>query len=161
MLSRADLIACYGRPRDKPLVFTNGCFELLHPGHVTYLAAARALGGKLVVGVNTDASARRLGKSECGLAKSDDRPLVGERDRAVVVAALDSVDAVCLFDEDTPRELIAELLPDVLVKGDDYALEAVVGRAEVKAAGGRVELIPFVEGYSSTELVNRIRGGSS
>ena len=161
LLSRAELIARYGRPRDKPLVFTNGCFELLHPGHVTYLAAARALGGRLVVGVNTDASAHRLGKSERGLAKSDDRPLVGERDRAVVVAALDSVDAVCLFDEDTPRELIAELLPDVLVKGGDYALESVVGRDEVEAAGGRVELIPFVEGYSTTELVNRIRGGSS
>ena len=127
MLSRAELIARYGRPRDKPLVFTNGCFELLHPGHVTYLAAARALGGQLVVAVNTDDSARRLGKSERRLAKSDDRPFVGERDRAVVVAALDSVDAVCLFDEDTPRELIAELLPDVLVKGGDYALAAVVG----------------------------------
>ena len=161
VLSRADLIARYGRPRDQPLVFTNGCFELLHPGHVTYLAAARALGGQLVVAVNTDDSARRLGKSERRLAKSDDRPFVGERDRAVVVAALDSVDAVCLFDEDTPRELIAELLPDVLVKGGDYALAAVVGRDEVEAAGGRVELIPLVEGYSTTALLARIRGGSS
>jgi D-beta-D-heptose 7-phosphate kinase/D-beta-D-heptose 1-phosphate adenosyltransferase len=151
VLSRAELIANYGRPRDTPLVFTNGCFELLHPGHVSYLAAARALGAQLVVGVNTDASARRLGKS-------DGRSYVGERDRAVVVAALDSVDAVCLFDEDTPRELIAELLPDVLVKGGDYALEDVVGRAEVEVAGGRVELIPFVEGYSTTALLDRIRG---
>ncbi len=151
VLSRSELIANYGRPRDTPLVFTNGCFELLHPGHVSYLAAARALGAQLVVGVNTDASARRLGKS-------DGRPYVSERDRAVVVAALDSVDAVCLFDEDTPRELIAELLPDVLVKGSDYALEDVVGRAEVEAAGGRVELIPFVEGYSTTALLDRIRG---
>ena len=153
VLSRGELIAHYGRPRDTPLVFTNGCFELLHPGHVSYLAAARALGARLVVGVNTDDSARRLGKGH-------GRPHVSERDRAVVVAALDSVEAVCLFDEDTPRELIAELLPDVLVKGGDYALEDVVGRAEVEAAGGRVELIPFIEGYSTTELLERIRGGS-
>jgi len=156
-----ELIARFGRPRDTPLVFTNGCFELLHPGHVSYLAAARALGGQLVVGVNTDDSARRLGKSKLGSAMEDERPLVGERDRAVVVAALESVDAVCLFDEDTPRELVAELLPDVLVKGGDWALDEIVGRAEVEAAGGRVELIPFVEGYSTTELLNRIRGGSS
>jgi rfaE bifunctional protein nucleotidyltransferase chain/domain len=154
VLSRDELIARYSRPREHPLVFTNGCFELLHPGHVVYLAAARALGGQLVVAVNTDASVRRLGKS-------DDRPVVIERDRAVVVAALESVDAVCLFDEDTPRELIAELLPDVLVKGGDWALDEVVGRAEVEAAGGRVELIPFLEGYSTTELLDRIRGASS
>ena len=114
-----------------------------------------------MVGVNTDDSARRLGKSKPGSAMEDERPLVGERDRAVVVAALESVDAVCLFDEDTPRELVAELLPDVLVKGGDWALDEIVGRAEVEAAGGRVELIPFVEGYSTTELLNRIRGGSS
>ena len=161
VLSRDELIARFGRPRDTPLVFTNGCFELLHPGHVSYLAAARALGGQLVVGGNTDDSARRLGKSKPGSAMEDERPLVGERDRAVVVAALESVDAVCLFDEDTPRELVAELLPDVLVKGGDWALDEIVGRAEVEAAGGRVELIPFVEGYSTTELLNRIRGGSS
>ena len=161
VLSLDELIARFGRPRDTPLVFTNGCFELLHPGHVSYLAAARALGGQLVVGVNTDDSARRLGKSKPGSAMEDERPLVGERDRAVVVAALESVDAVCLFDEDTPRELVAELLPDVLVKGGDWALDEIVGRAEVEAAGGRVELIPFVEGYSTTELLNRIRGGSS
>lgn len=161
VLSRDELIARFGRPRDTPLVFTNGCFELLHPGHVSYLAAARALGGQLVVGVNTDDSARRLGKSKPGSAMEDERPLVGERDRAVVVAALESVDAVCLFDEDTPRELVAELLPDVLVKGGDWALDEIVGRAEVEGAGGRVELIPFVEGYSTTELLNRIRGGSS
>ena len=161
VLYRDELIARFGRPRDTPLVFTNGCFELLHPGHVSYLAAARALGGQLVVGVNTDDSARRLGKSKPGSAMEDERPLVGERDRAVVVAALESVDAVCLFDEDTPRELVAELLPDVLVKGGDWALDEIVGRAEVEAAGGRVELIPFVEGYSTTELLNRIRGGSS
>ena len=161
VLAREQLIARYGRPREQPLVFTNGCFELLHPGHVTYLAAARALGAQLVVAVNTDDSVRRLGKSERRSDKGDDRPVVRERDRAVVVAALDSVDAVCLFDEDTPRDFIAELLPDVLVKGGDWALDEVVGRAEVEAAGGRVELIPFLEGYSTTELLSRIRGESS
>jgi rfaE bifunctional protein nucleotidyltransferase chain/domain len=161
VLSRAELIAQYGRPRDTPLVFTNGCFELLHPGHVSYLAAARALGAQLVVGVNTDDSARRLGKSAPDVDEIAGRPFVSGRDRALVVAALDSVAAVCLFDEDTPRELIAELLPDVLVKGGDYTLEGVVGRAEVEAAGGRVELIPFVEGYSTTQMLERIRGGDS
>ena len=154
VLSREQLIARFGRPRDGTLVFTNGCFELLHPGHVTYLAAARALGDHLVVAVNTDDSVRRLDKSE-------GRPVVPAGDRAVVVAALDAVDAVCLFDEDTPAELIAGLLPDVLVKGGDYEVEGVVGRAEVEAAGGRVELIPLVEGYSTTHLLDRIRGGSS
>ena len=153
VLDRETLIARFGRPREDRLVFTNGCFDLLHPGHVTYLAAARALGDRLVVAVNTDDSVRRLGKSYI-------RPFVAEGDRAVVVAALDSVDAVCLFDEDTPRELIAELLPDVLVKGGDYEIEGVVGREEVEAAGGEVELIPFVEGYSTTDLVDRIRGDS-
>jgi D-beta-D-heptose 7-phosphate kinase/D-beta-D-heptose 1-phosphate adenosyltransferase len=109
------------------------------------------LGDALVVAVNTDDSVRRLGK---GVG----RPLVPERDRALVLAALSSVDAVCLFAEDTPRELLSGLLPDVLVKGGDYAPHSVVGRDEVEAAGGRVELIPFVEGYSTTELVRRIQG---
>ena len=154
VLSRTELIAQHGRPRDTLLVFTNGCFDLLHPGHVSYLAAARGLGAQRVVGVNTDDSVRRLGKS-------NGRPYVSERDRAVVVAALNSVDAVCLFDEDTPRELIAELLPDVLVKGSDYTRDDVVGRAEVEAAGGRVELIPFVEGYSTTDILKRILGEHS
>jgi len=133
------------------LVFTNGCFDLLHRGHVGYLQAARALGDALVVGLNTDASVRRLGKG-------DARPVVGEDDRAVVLGALECVDAVCLFDEDTPRDLIAELLPDVLVKGGDYDLEDVVGREEVVAAGGQVILVPFLEGYSTTDLLTRIRG---
>jgi rfaE bifunctional protein nucleotidyltransferase chain/domain len=150
VLTRDELVARHGRPREGRLVFTNGCFDLLHPGHVTYLAAARALGDTLVVGVNTDASVRRL-------EKAPDRPLVDERARSLVVAALESVDAVCLFDEDTPAALIEALVPDVLVKGGDYALDQVVGRDVVEAAGGRVELIPFVEGYSTTDLVRRIR----
>lgn len=150
VLTRGRLVARFARPRDVRLVFTNGCFELLHTGHVTYLAAARALGDALVVGVNTDASVRRLGKGQ-------ERPHVAEGDRALTVAALESVDAVCLFDEDTPRELIAELRPDVLVKGGDYEVEDVAGRAEVEAVGGEVVLIPQVEGYSTTELLERLR----
>jgi D-beta-D-heptose 7-phosphate kinase/D-beta-D-heptose 1-phosphate adenosyltransferase len=132
------------------LVFTNGCFDLLHVGHATYLEAARSLGDALVVGVNTDASARRLGKGA-------GRPFVGEVDRALLVASLESVDAVCLFDEDTPAQLIQEILPDVLVKGSDYALDEVVGREIVESAGGRVELIAWVKGRSTTELLGRIR----
>jgi rfaE bifunctional protein nucleotidyltransferase chain/domain len=145
-----ELIARFGRPRDGRLVFTNGCFDLLHRGHVAYLAEARALGEALVVGVNTDASFRRLGKGP-------GRPVVAEEDRAYLLAALTGVDGVCLFDEDTPRALIARLLPDVLVKGGDYRLGDVVGREEVETSGGSVVLIPFVEGYSTTELIRRIR----
>lgn len=150
ILTRAALLDRYGRPRDLDVVFTNGCFDLLHRGHVAYLHAARLLGDLLVVGVNTDTSARRL-------EKGADRPLVREADRAYLVAALECVDVVTLFDEDTPRELVAALLPDVLVKGGDYAPEAVVGREEVEASGGRVVLIPFLEGYSTTSLIHRIR----
>ena len=150
VLGRPELLERYGRPRQGTLVFTNGCFDLLHPGHVAYLAEARALGDALVVGVNTDASVRRQ-------AKGPDRPLVPETARAMVLAGLESVDAVCLFDEDTPSTLIAALRPDVLAKGADYRLEDVVGREIVEADRGRVELIPFLEGYSTTELVRRIR----
>lgn len=151
-MTREEIVARYGRPRTEAVVFTNGCFDLVHPGHVQYLSRARALGDVLVVGVNTNDSVRRLDKAA-------DRPFVGERARALVVAALESVDAVCLFDEDTPAALVEALLPDVLVKGGDYALDEVVGREVVEAAGGRVELIPFVEGYSTTDLVRRIREG--
>lgn len=154
VLSRDALLARFSRPREGRLVFTNGCFDLLHPGHVAYLYQARALGDALVVGVNTDASVRRL-------EKGADRPLVAEGDRALVVAALASVDAVTLFDEDTPRALVAALLPDVLVKGGDYAPDEIVGREEVEDAGGEVVVIPFVEGYSTSELVARIRAGGS
>ncbi len=150
VLSASRVVEAYGPGRSCSVVFTNGCFEILHVGHVTYLDRARSLGDALVVGVNTDASARRLGKAP-------GRPLVAESDRALLVAALESVDAVCLFDEDTPAELIAAIVPDVLVKGADYTLDAVVGRDVVEAAGGRVELIPIVPERSTTELLRRAK----
>ena len=151
VLGREELLARHGRPREGRLVFTNGCFDLLHPGHVLYLHEARALGDALVVGLNTDASVRRL--------KGPGRPLVEGDARAIVLAGLGCVDAVTLFDEDTPRELVAALLPDVLVKGGDYAPDAVVGREDVEAAGGEVRILPFVAGHSTTEIVRRIREG--
>jgi rfaE bifunctional protein nucleotidyltransferase chain/domain len=132
------------------VVFTNGCFDLLHLGHVRYLEQARSLGEALVVGVNTDASVRRLDKGQ-------DRPVNPEGDRAAVLAALACVDRVVLFPEDTPLELITALEPDILVKGGDYRLEEIVGREVVLARGGRVHVIPFFEGYSTTALMARIR----
>jgi rfaE bifunctional protein nucleotidyltransferase chain/domain len=150
ILERDDLVSLFGRPRSGTLVFTNGVFDIMHLGHAIYLARARALGDALVVGVNGDGSARRL-------AKGEDRPVNTEEDRAALVAALECVDAVCLFDEDTPAELIRALVPDVLVKGGDYALDEVVGRDTVEAAGGRVELVDFVDGYSTTSLIRRIK----
>ncbi len=152
VVSREELLRLFGRPRKGSLVFTNGVFDILHRGHVEYLWAARSLGDALVIGLNTDASVRRL--------KGPERPLNSEDDRAMVLAALGCVDAVTLFGEDTPRELIAALLPDVLVKGGDYRPEEVVGRAEVEGAGGRLVLIPFLEGRSTTGLVERIRNGT-
>lgn len=134
-----------------PVVFTNGVFDLLHVGHVTVLEAARAEGGALVVGVNSDDSVRRL-------AKGDDRPLVPWPERARVLAALACVDCVVPFEEATPLELIRALRPDVLVKGADYALEEIVGAAEVTGWGGRVVRVPLVPGRSTTELVKRLRG---
>jgi len=136
----------------RPLVFTNGVFDVLHRGHVTYLAQARALGAALLVGVNSDASARRLGKGP-------QRPLNAEADRACVVAALQAVDFVALFDESTPCELIERVRPDVYVKGGDYDIETLRETALVRSWGGRAVAIPFVEGYSTTRLVERIRGG--
>jgi D-beta-D-heptose 7-phosphate kinase/D-beta-D-heptose 1-phosphate adenosyltransferase len=150
ILGRVELIARFGPGRSIRVVFTNGCFDLLHVGHVTCLERARALGDALVVGVNSDASAR-------GLGKGPGRPYVGESQRARVIAALEVVDAVCVFDEDTPAELIEALVPDVLVKGADWSPDEVVGREVVEAAGGRVELIPLVEGMSTSSLVRRIR----
>lgn len=149
ILSPAELIARFGRPRNQTVVFTNGCFDLLHRGHVEYLYAARNLGDALVLGLNTDASVRRL--------KGPARPVVPEGDRQAVIAALGCVDAVTLFDEDTPRALIAALLPDILVKGGDYRPEAVVGKAEVEAAGGKVMIIPFLEGRSTTGLIQKLQ----
>lgn len=132
-------------------MFTNGVFDLLHTGHVALLEAARAEGDALVVGVNSDASARRLGKAP-------DRPLVAEQERARLVAALAAVDCVVVFGEDTPLELIRRLRPDVLVKGADYAPEAIVGAAEVKGWGGRVVRVPLVQDKSTTSLLRKLRG---
>jgi rfaE bifunctional protein nucleotidyltransferase chain/domain len=134
----------------RPVVFTNGVFDILHRGHVTYLAQARALGGSLVVALNSDTSARRLGKGP-------DRPLNAEQDRATMMAALASVDLVTWFDEDTPLELIAELRPDVLVKGGDYDMAKLAETRVVEAYGGRALAIPFVDGYSTTALVRKIK----
>jgi rfaE bifunctional protein nucleotidyltransferase chain/domain len=134
----------------KPVVFTNGVFDVLHRGHATYLARARELGASLVVALNTDASARRLGKGP-------DRPLNNEEDRAVMMAALESVSLVTWFDENTPLELITELQPDLLVKGGDYDMDTLAETAVVKAYGGKALAIPFVDGYSTTALVLKIR----
>jgi D-glycero-beta-D-manno-heptose 1-phosphate adenylyltransferase len=137
----------------QPVVFTNGVFDVLHRGHVMYLAQARDLGASLVVALNTDASARRLGKGP-------DRPLNNEQDRAVLMAALESVSLVTWFDEDTPLALIAELRPALLVKGGDYDMNRLPETALVRGWGGRALAIPFVPGYSTTDLVRRIRAQS-
>jgi rfaE bifunctional protein nucleotidyltransferase chain/domain len=135
----------------RPLVFTNGVFDLLHRGHVTYLARARAMGAALLVALNSDASARRLGKGE-------ERPLNRLEDRLALVAALEPVDAVTWFEEDTPEALIRGCRPDVLVKGGDWPVERIVGAQEVLARGGRVASIPFEHERSTTALVRKIRG---
>jgi rfaE bifunctional protein nucleotidyltransferase chain/domain len=133
-----------------PVVFTNGVFDVLHRGHATYLDMARQLGGSLVVGLNSDASARRLGKGP-------DRPLNNEADRAVLLAALQAVSLVTWFEEDTPLQLISELRPDVLVKGGDYDMDTLAETQVVRAYGGRAQAIPFVDGYSTTALVKKIQ----
>ena len=148
--TRADALARIARlPR--PLVMTNGVFDLLHRGHVTYLEQARALGAALVVAVNSDESVKRLGKG-------DDRPLNPLDDRMAVVAALRAVDLVVPFDGDTPRDLIVAAMPDVLVKGGDYSATTTAGAAEVLARGGRFVAIPFVFDRSTSSLMSRIRG---
>lgn len=149
--SAEALAAELGRALPGALVFTNGCFDLLHRGHAAYLVAARALGDVLVVAVNSDDSVRRL--------KGPTRPINGEKDRAYVVAALESVDHVVIFAEDTPLELIRTLRPDILVKGGDYRPEEVVGADEVAASGGRVAIVPLVEGRSTTAILQRSRTG--
>jgi D-beta-D-heptose 7-phosphate kinase/D-beta-D-heptose 1-phosphate adenosyltransferase len=136
------------RQRGKKTVFTNGCFDLLHVGHVKYLQAARQLGDLLILGLNSDDSIRRL--------KGPSRPLIGQDERAHILAALDCIDYVVVFDEDTPLELITVLRPDILVKGGDYTPEGVVGRELVESYGGRVELINFVDGKSTTNIINKI-----
>lgn len=132
------------------VVFTNGCFDLLHPGHVDYLAQARDAGDYLVVGLNTDASVQRLNKAP-------NRPVNSQQARALVLSGLASVDAVVLFDEDTPYELISYLKPDVLVKGNDYTIETIVGHDVVQAAGGQVITIPLLQGYSTTAIIQKIK----
>jgi D-beta-D-heptose 7-phosphate kinase/D-beta-D-heptose 1-phosphate adenosyltransferase len=137
------------RREGRTVVFTNGCFDLLHLGHVRYLAQARSFGDALVVALNSDRSVRTL--------KGEGRPILNERERAEVLAALQAVDYVVIFDEGTPRELIAKLLPDVLVKGGDWPLDEIVGRVEVEAAGGKVLSLPYVEGSSTTDIIKKIK----
>ena len=152
ILQREEVLAIIQRLRSakKKIAFTNGCFDILHLGHVRYLREAKRQGDVLVVGMNSDGSTRRL--------KGPGRPLVPEGDRAEMLAALEMVDYVTIFNEDTPMELIATLEPDVLVKGADYRIEDVVGRATVEARGGRVVIIPLVEGRSTTNMIEKIRG---
>src|SRR6201996_279097 len=133
----------------KKVVFTNGVFDLLHIGHITYMAKAAALGNKLVIGLNSDASVKRI--------KGAGRPVNDQNSRAFLLAALLFVDAVVLFEEDTPQQLITSLLPDVLVKGADYSIENIAGAKEVLANGGEVKTIEFVDGYSSTSIIKKIR----
>lgn len=152
VVDRATAVAAAAEARraGKRVVFTNGCFDLMHVGHVRYLAAARDAGDVLVVAVNSDASVRRQ-------SKGPERPIVPEAARAEVLAALAAVDWVTIFDEDTPAEIIGAILPDVLVKGADWAPDQVVGREVVEARGGRVLLVPVVDGFSTTALVERLR----
>jgi rfaE bifunctional protein nucleotidyltransferase chain/domain len=151
ILDRGELLRVRAglRAAGRRLVFTNGCFDILHVGHVRYLAAARRLGDALLVAVNSDRSVRAL--------KGPGRPIMNEAERAEMLAALSSVDFVTVFDEESPRQLISELLPDVLVKGGDYAPDEIHGREEVEAAGGRVLALPYVEGASTTGIIERVR----
>ena len=150
IVSQEALLQLVGREvrGSRRVVFTNGCFDLLHPGHIRLLEQARSLGDALVVGLNSDASVRRV--------KGDSRPLIRETERAEVLAALAAVDFVAIFDEATPREIIARLSPDVLVKGADWGADEIVGRAEVEGAGGKVVSIPLQPGYSTTRILQRI-----
>lgn len=138
-----------GKRNGKRVVFTNGCFDLLHPGHIKLLEAARALGDVLIVGINSDESVRTL--------KGPGRPVIPENERAEILASLECVDAVVIFDELTPQKTVAALLPDILVKGGDWPGNQIVGREEVEAAGGKVILIEVVQGYSTTEILKKIR----
>ena len=138
----------FRQTKDK-LVFTNGCFDILHAGHVDYLQMARQLGNGLLVGLNNDESVRKL--------KGDSRPIVDEKARAMVLAALEAVDAVVLFKEETPGRLIDQVQPDVLVKGGDYLAEKIVGYQTVTAKGGRVKVLPFLEGHSTTNIIKKIK----
>jgi len=151
ILTLDEAILRFGREKrnGRRVVFTNGCFDLLHPGHIQTLEQARELGHVLIVGINSDNSVRQL--------KGEGRPLLPERERAEILAGIECVDAVIIFDELTPQKVIAQLLPDVLVKGGDWAGDRIVGREEVEAAGGRVVSAPVVPGYSTTEILRKIR----
>ena len=152
VLTLDELILQFGREKrnGKRLVFTNGCFDVLHPGHIHSLETARGLGDCLIVGLNGDESVRSL--------KGAGRPVIPAGERAEILASLECVDAVVVFEDLTPEKVIAALLPDVLVKGGDWPGNQIVGRAEVEAAGGRVVLVDTVPGYSTTEILKRIRG---
>ena len=154
VLTLEEAILRFGREKrnGRSVVFTNGCFDLLHPGHIRSLELARALGDVLIVGLNSDASVRQL--------KGEGRPVISERERAEILAALESVDAVVIFDDLTPREVIARLLPDILVKGGDWPGDQIVGREEVEAAGGRVVSVPVLPGYSTSAILRKIREGA-
>jgi D-glycero-beta-D-manno-heptose 1-phosphate adenylyltransferase len=151
-LAEAEALAEQWRSAGRSIVFTNGVYDLLHPGHVRYLQAARALGDALIVGVNSDRSVRAN--------KGPTRPINPETERAEVIAALDCVDAAVVFDQDTPHEIINRLQPDVLVKGADWAVDAIVGRDVVEARGGRVVRMPIEQGFSTTDLIAKIHRSS-
>ena len=153
-LLRGDEEAARIAALPRPIVFTNGVFDILHRGHVSYLAAARALGASLVVALNSDVSAR-------GLGKGPDRPLNRELDRACVLGALESVNALILFDENTPLAALARVKPEIYVKGGDYDMERIPETPLVRSWGGRALALPFVDGYSTTKLVQAIRGGQA
>ena len=147
-LQQAQTAVKQWKGEGKTVVFTNGCFDLLHPGHIDYLNRAAALGDVLIIGLNDDASVRRL--------KGNSRPVNPLQDRVVMLSALRAVDLVVPFAEDTPLELIATLMPDILVKGGDYQPDAIIGATEVRQAGGKVVVMPFIDGFSSTKLLQRI-----
>ena len=153
ILNLHEAILRFGREKrnGRRVVFTNGCFDLLHPGHVETLEKARSLGDALIVGVNSDRSVREM--------KGQGRPIMPEQERAEVLAALACVDGVVIFDEPTPREIVAALLPDVLVKGGDWASDQIIGREETEAAGGKVVSIPVLTGHSTSAMVEKIRNG--
>jgi rfaE bifunctional protein nucleotidyltransferase chain/domain len=131
------------------VVFTNGCFDIIHKGHIEVLARTADLGDKLIIGLNSDQSIQKL--------KGEDRPIVGEQSRAILLAALSFVDAIVLFSEDTPLKLISAFLPDVLAKGGDYEIETIVGHEIVQQNGGKVKIVPFVDGFSSTNIIEKIK----
>ena len=155
ILKLDEAILQFGRDkrRGRRVAFTNGCFDLLHPGHIASLEQARRLGDVLIVGLNSDESVRQL--------KGSGRPVFPENERAEILAALECVDAVVIFHDLTPREVIASLLPDILVKGGDWPSDQIVGREEVEAAGGRVVSIPVVHGYSTSAMLQKVRAGAA